>query len=178
MEAHVAENCAPAGRARFRLERAWLPERSVACTRSYTRSYTYETGVEMKEGPSFRRITPQRRPHADNRAVYHSLPRRQQLPAGTQICRRRPTEVAGAVARRPRRRRTAARAADILQVPRANLYRWQARLGERGLRGLEPEYTPFPKRAALRYAILRRTQAKDLHHAQEVNVLWLRETPA
>ncbi len=33
---------------------------------------------------------------------------------------------------------TAARAADILHVPRANLYRWQARLDERGLRGLEP----------------------------------------
>ena len=33
---------------------------------------------------------------------------------------------------------TAARAADILHVPRANLYRWEARLRERGLRGLEP----------------------------------------
>ena len=33
---------------------------------------------------------------------------------------------------------TAARAADILHVPRANLYRWEARLNERGLRGLEP----------------------------------------
>ncbi len=33
---------------------------------------------------------------------------------------------------------TAARAADILHVPRANLYRWQARLDKRGLRGLEP----------------------------------------
>ena len=33
---------------------------------------------------------------------------------------------------------TAARAADILRVPRANLYRWRARLDERGLRSLEP----------------------------------------
>ena len=33
---------------------------------------------------------------------------------------------------------TAARAAGILRVPRANLYRWEARLNERGLRGLEP----------------------------------------
>ncbi len=35
----------------------------------------------------------------------HSLPRRQQQPAGTQPYRRRPAEVAGAVARHPRRRR-------------------------------------------------------------------------
>jgi len=34
---------------------------------------------------------------------------------------------------------TAARAADILRVPRANRYRWEARLNERGLRGLEPD---------------------------------------
>ena len=33
---------------------------------------------------------------------------------------------------------TATRAANILRVPRANLYRWEARLNERGLRGLEP----------------------------------------
>ena len=33
---------------------------------------------------------------------------------------------------------TAARAADIIHVHRANLYRWEARLRERGLRGLEP----------------------------------------
>ena len=33
---------------------------------------------------------------------------------------------------------TAARAANILHVPRASLYRWEARLRERGLRGLEP----------------------------------------
>ncbi len=69
------------------------------------RSDTYETGVEMKEGPSFRRITTRRRPHADNCAARHSLPRRQQPPAGTQLHRRRPAEVAGAVARHPRRRR-------------------------------------------------------------------------
>ena len=30
---------------------------------------------------------------------------------------------------------TAARAADILHVPRANLYRWEARLRERGRHG-------------------------------------------
>ena len=34
---------------------------------------------------------------------------------------------------------TAAKAADILRVPRANLYRWKSRLRKRGLRGLEPD---------------------------------------
>ena len=34
---------------------------------------------------------------------------------------------------------TAAKAADILRVPRASLYRWKSRLRERGLRGLEPD---------------------------------------
>ena len=34
---------------------------------------------------------------------------------------------------------TAAKAANILHTPRANLYRWQARLDEHGPCGLEPE---------------------------------------
>ena len=34
---------------------------------------------------------------------------------------------------------TATKAAAILRVPRACLFRWQARLRERGLRGLEPD---------------------------------------
>ena len=34
---------------------------------------------------------------------------------------------------------TAAKAADILRVPRASLYRWKSRLRKRGLRGLEPD---------------------------------------
>ena len=34
---------------------------------------------------------------------------------------------------------TAAKAADILRVPRASLYRWKSRLRKRGLSGLEPD---------------------------------------
>lgn len=34
---------------------------------------------------------------------------------------------------------TAAKAADILRIPRVSLYRWKSRLRKRGLRGLEPD---------------------------------------
>ena len=46
---------------------------------------------------------------------------------------------------------TAAKAADILRVPRASLYRWKSRLRERGLRGLEPD-------SAARAAVVRQGQ--------------------
>ena len=44
----------------------------------------------MKEGPSFRRITTRRRPHADNRAAYPIPPRRQRGPRGLEPNSRRP----------------------------------------------------------------------------------------
>ena len=44
----------------------------------------------MKEGPSFRRITTQRRPHADNRAAYPIPPRRQRGLRGLKPGSRRP----------------------------------------------------------------------------------------
>ncbi len=70
--------------------------------------------------------------------AYPIPPRRQQPPDGTQLSRRRPAEVAGAVARHTRRRRNRRQSRRHPPRPTPNLYRWQARLNERGLRGLEP----------------------------------------